>query len=92
MIFDENFANFYDFSTNFCQLADFLPRGGGPRCFVKYSPVSVSTAAEKQKYSLSIEKRGRSKSKTETNAALSPCGKPIFTLQMVASSTTSSVV
>ena len=39
MIFDENFANFYDFSTNFCQLADFLPRGGGPRCFVKYSPV-----------------------------------------------------
>ena len=38
MIFDENFAHFYDFSTNFCQLADFLPRGG-PRCFVKYSPV-----------------------------------------------------
>ena len=30
MIFYENFANFYDFSTNFCQLADFLPEGGGP--------------------------------------------------------------
>ena len=39
MIFYENFANFYDFSTNFCQLADFLPEGGGPRIFVKYSPV-----------------------------------------------------
>ena len=30
MIFKENFANFYDFSINFCQLADFLQRGGGP--------------------------------------------------------------
>ena len=42
MILEGNFANFYDFSTNFCQLADFLPEGGGPRIFVKYSPVEIT--------------------------------------------------
>ena len=38
MIFDGKFADFQDFSLNFCQLVDFLPEGGA-RIFVKYSPV-----------------------------------------------------
>ena len=39
MIFDGKFANFHVYSLNFCQQVDFLPEGGGPRIFVKYSPV-----------------------------------------------------
>ena len=38
MIFDGKFANFHEFSLNFCQQVDFLPEGVG-RIFVKYSPV-----------------------------------------------------
>ena len=39
IIFDGKFANFHVFSLNFCQQGDFLAEGGGPRIFVKYSPV-----------------------------------------------------
>ena len=42
MIFDGKFADFQDFSLNFCQQVDFLPQGGRPRIFVKYSPVQCA--------------------------------------------------